>query len=184
MKNLPLSAIARVVLFVSFVALFAAPSWAFAHAGVEKQAGNVTVYLKQVPLSPLVGESVSFYFGLNDRKTGKALARMPIVLRVVDTFKGDESRDEVIFQKKYVTDANGNFDISYVFEKENHFDVEISLDDPYTKGRETTGFLVQARTGGAAGEASASAATAQGRNSELYPRWLPYSFDFRINKVL
>jgi hypothetical protein len=139
-----------------------------AHAGIEKQAGNVTVYLKQFPLSPLVGEEVKFYFGFNDWTKHTQLGNMIVNVRVIDTFTGDESRDTTIFEKKFTTDANGDFDFPYVFTKENYFDVEVSMVDPSTDAPVVTGMLVQVRDAGTATSTQSVSETSRPVSSLLY----------------
>ncbi|MEN9621898.1 MAG: hypothetical protein RLZZ67_332 [Candidatus Parcubacteria bacterium] len=144
------------------------PLFVSAHAGIEKQAGNVAVYLKQFPLAPLVGEEVKFYFGFNDRTNHKQLANMAVNVRVIDTFTGDESRDVVISEKNFTTDANGDFDFTHTFTKENYFDVEVSMIDPSTDAPVETGVLVQVRGAGTATGTQNASQGSQPLSSLLY----------------
>jgi hypothetical protein len=122
------------------------PMFAFAHGGVEKHAGNVIVFLKQTPLSPLVSEKVDFSFSFSDRNFNKVFSNMPVTLILSDTFPGDESKDTVVLTKELATDVNGNIDFSYAFNKENYFDIDLDFIDPSTGKKEEVGFLVQPRT--------------------------------------
>jgi hypothetical protein len=131
-------------LILGLIILFA-PSIALAHGGVSKDVGSATVYLKQSPLSPLVGEEVKFFFALAKTEGNAALRNLPIKLTLIDTYAGDESRDKTLLTKKIVTDVNGDFDFSFTFNEENYFDIDLSFADPVTGQEETTGFLVQPR---------------------------------------
>lgn len=139
----------KILFFVFLFLTF--PTVAFAHGEFEKNAGNVIVYINQIPIAPLIGEKVRFSFSFRDKNVKvdrdlsvQNLVNVPIRLNVIDTFYGDESRDKTIYQKKFITDANGNFDFEYTFNKENYFDIELSFLDHDGKPQ-STGFLVQPR---------------------------------------
>lgn len=125
------------------------PVYAFAHGGVQKQAGNTTVYISQNPISPLVGEQVHITFVLK-QGLNAPLRNMPVILTLIDTYYGDESRDKIILKKSETTDANGAFEFQYIFSKQNYFDVDVSFVDPTTKTRVSTGYLIQPREFGRA----------------------------------
>lgn len=115
-----------------------------AHGGVEKSEGFVTIFFNQFPMSPLVGETVKMNFVFKDKVTYQNLINTDVTLSVIDTFRGDESKDTVIFKKNLRTDVNGSFDFEYTFHKENYFDIELIFPDK--KGQIlTTGFLIQPR---------------------------------------
>lgn len=123
----------------------------FAHGGFEKRAGSVIVYVKQDPISPLVGEKVKLSLSFRDEgisETGNLSAQnltdWPVILSVVDTYYGDESKDEVIYNNKFQTDANGSFTFEYTFLKENYFDIDLDFKDSKGNNLET-GFLIQPR---------------------------------------
>lgn len=121
------------------------PSIAIAHGGVQKSAGNVTIYITQSPISPFVGEQVQFTFVLGKIDSLDRLRQWPVTLTLIDTFYGDESKDKVILTEQKATDANGAFQFTYTFPKENYFDVDLKFKDPITGKEENTGFLVQPR---------------------------------------
>lgn len=128
------------------VIAFGMPIAMFAHGMVEKSAGNVTFFLNQSPISPLVGEKVHMTFVVADRRNvSDALRSFKVKLALIDTFYGDESKDKTIFTEDKITDANGAFDFEYTFDKENYFDVELSFVDPVGGEKEVTGFLVEPR---------------------------------------
>jgi hypothetical protein len=133
------------ILLISIVtALLVSVSSASAHGGVQKQAGDITVYLTQMPLSPIIGEDVKMTFvfskGLN-----KQVKDLDVELTLIDTFFNDATRDTVILTEKKRTDVNGAFDFVYTFDKENYFDVDLKFVDPETKEEGDIGFLVQPR---------------------------------------
>ncbi len=137
---------------LAFFTFFFSYSPVLAHGGFEKRAGNVIVYVKQTPISPLVGEKVKLSLSFRDEgipETGNLssqnLVDWPILLSVVDTFSGDESKDKIIYQKQYTTDANGAFSFEYTFSKENYFDIDLDFNDSKGNNLET-GFLIQPRT--------------------------------------
>lgn len=115
-----------------------------AHGGVEKSVGGVTIFFSQNPISPLVGETVRMNFLFKDKVTFQNLIDTDVALAVIDTYRGDERKDKKIFEKIIKTDANGSLDFEYRFEKENHFDIELTFPDQ--KGQIlTTGFLILPR---------------------------------------
>jgi hypothetical protein len=122
--------------------------------GIEKSAGDVTVYVFQGPISPLVGEKVKLTFALRDKSvkikeslSEQNLKNHPVTLSVIDTFFGDESKDKKIYKKEFRTDANGNFSFEYTFDKENYFDIDLDFKD--NKGvTQEVGFLIQPREAG------------------------------------
>ncbi len=137
---------------LAFFTFFFSYSPVLAHGGFEKRAGNVIVYVKQTPISPLVGEKVKLSLSFRDEgipETGNLSAQnlvdWPILLSVVDTFSGDESKDKIIYQKEYKTDANGALSFEYTFSKENYFDIDLDFKDSKGSNLET-GFLIQPRT--------------------------------------
>ena len=119
--------------------------------GFEKQVGNTVIYIKHYPISPLVGEKVVFYISLRDESIKSAsindqdLKNFPLLLSVIDTYYGDESKDKVIYKKQIITDENGSFNFEYVFEKENYFDIELEFLDK-NKNKQRVGFLIQPRS--------------------------------------
>lgn len=137
---------------LAFLTFFFSYNPVLAHGGFEKRTGNVIVYVKQNPISPLVGEKVKLSLSFRDEgipETGNLsvqnLVDWPILLSVVDTFSGDESKDKIIYQKQYTTDANGALSFEYTFLKENYFDIDLDFKD--SKGNDLeTGFLIQPRT--------------------------------------
>ncbi len=136
--------------FILIFLLLLLPEQASAHAGFEKRVGNTIVYVKHSPISPLVGEKVTIYLSFRDEsiKTNSLndqnLKNLPVLLSVIDTYYGDESKDTVIYQKQFVTDANGGFTFEYTFMKENFFDIELQFVDTQNK-KQRVGFLVQPR---------------------------------------
>jgi len=124
---------------------------ASAHAGFEKRVGDTVIYIKHSPISPFVGEKVTFYLSFRDDsiKTNSLndqdLKNFPVLLSVIDTYYGDESKDEVIYKKQMVTDANGGFEFEYTFDKENYFDIELEFLDR-NKNKQSVGFLIQPRS--------------------------------------
>ncbi len=132
-------------LLVVFILFFVSFGYACAHGGVEKHDDNVRVFLKQEPLSPLVGEEVKFYFTFTDAATDLALKNLPVTLTLIDTFPGDESKDTEIFSQDMTTDVNGSLDFTYTFTKENYFDIDLDFIDPTTKASGEVGFLVESR---------------------------------------
>ena len=134
-----------ILLFVVFM------PQAFAHGGFEKSAENTTVYINQIPASPLVGEKVDFTFQFRDPTvlvdkdlSVKNLSNIPVQISLIDTYYGDESKDKKVFSKKFMTDENGNISFSYTFPKENYYDIEFSYKDHNGISQET-GYLVQPR---------------------------------------
>lgn len=137
--------------FLSFLSFLYCYSTALAHGGFEKRTGSVIVYVKQTPVSPLVGEKVILSLSFRDESIPKTnnlsdqnLVSWPILLTVVDTFSGDESKDKIIYQKQYKTDANGALSFEYTFSKENYFDIDLDFTDSQGNNLET-GFLIQSR---------------------------------------
>lgn len=125
--------------------LLLTPIAALAHGGVQKSAGNVTVYITQSPISPFVGEEVQFTFVLGKTNSLDRLRQWPVTLTLVDTFYGDESRDKIMLTEQKTTDANGAFNFTNTFPKENYFDIDLQFIDPSTGEKENTGFLIQPR---------------------------------------
>lgn len=121
------------------------PSIVLAHGGVQKSAGNVTVYITQSPISPFVDEQVQFTFVLGKTDSLDRLRQWPVTVTLIDTFYGDESKDKVLLTEQKITDANGAFQFTYIFPKENYFDIDLKFKDPITSKEENTGFLVQPR---------------------------------------
>src|SRR5260221_1431830 len=101
-----------------------------ANGGYEKRAGDITVYINQSPISPLVGENVKMNFVFKEEGKIQALSDFNVDLSVIDTYYGDQRKDRVIFKKSFVTDVNGSYDFDYTFHKENFFDIEFSFKDP------------------------------------------------------
>src|SRR5437016_2673281 len=128
------------------VLIIALPMVALAHGGFEKSAGNLTFFMIQNPVSPLVGEQVNINVVVAQKADAlKRLVNTPVHLRLIDTYYGDESKDKVILTRDVTTDANGSFDFSYTFPKENYFDVELTVTDLISGEEDTTGFLIQPR---------------------------------------
>lgn len=127
---------------LSVLLLLAIPT-AFAHAGVMKTSGTTDIVLYQSPISPLVGERVRMTFVFTEHDKNDQIRELPVVLRLIDTVYGNEAADTVILKKDVLTDANGSIAFDHVFPKQNHFDVELTFDDP--TGTQTVGFLVQPR---------------------------------------
>ncbi len=133
-------------LLYSFTLLLLVPASIYAHGGAAQIAGNTVVSIKQNPLSPLIGEEVSVSFVLRDRQdVSKPLPGIPVRIRLIDTFYGDESKDQIILTKNIKTDVNGAFDFSYTFNKQNYFDIDLTYDDPETGEELETGYLVYPR---------------------------------------
>lgn len=139
--------VASSVLVITLVAIFL-PKVVFAHGGFEKRAGSVVVYVKQQPLSPLVGEKVQLWLSFRDEGDTLAknlndqdLVKWPVQLSVIDTFYGDESKDTILYQKDFITDPNGGFSFEYTFTKENYFDIDLRLKDKKGMSQQT-GFLI------------------------------------------
>lgn len=126
------------------IAAVGMPLAAIAHGGVEKTTGKTSVYITQSPISPLVGETVKFTFVLK-QGVNTPLRNLPVTLTLIDTFYGDESKDKVILTEQKITDANGAFNFTYTFPKENYFDIDLQFTDPETGEKENTGFLIQPR---------------------------------------
>lgn len=126
-------------------ALFFSPGLVYAHGGVEKRAGNVTIYLTQNPISPLTGEKVQFTFVANKGDNIDRLANFPVTLSLIDTFYGDATKDKTILTENFTTDPNGAFQFEYVFNKENYFDIDLKFKDPVSGKNEDLGFLIQPR---------------------------------------
>lgn len=131
--------------------LFLFPSITFAHGGFQKQAGSVIVSIIQNPISPFVGEKVTFSFSLIDTAVPikqsldeQNLANWPVKLTLIKSFVGDQSRDRVILQKNLTTDVNGDFSFEYSFPEEAYYDIEFSLKDAKGQTQET-GFIIQPR---------------------------------------
>lgn len=127
------------------------PSVVFAHGGFQKSSGSTVVYITQSPISPLIGERVMFYFALRDEgvkiqgsMNDQNLTNWPVILTLIDTYYGDESKDKIILKKQFQTDVNGNFTFEYTFPKENYFDIDLQYKDKSGK-LQRTGFLVQPR---------------------------------------
>ncbi len=117
-----------------------------AHGGAAQITGNTVVFIKQNPLSPLIGEEVFASFVLRDRKdVSRPLPNTPVRIRLIDTFYGDESKDQIILTKNIKTDANGAFEFRYTFNKQNYFDIDLTYDDPETGEELETGYLVYPR---------------------------------------
>src|SRR6266404_3677583 len=132
-----------IIFFVLFF-VFAFPSFVFAHGGFERRAGDITVYINQSPISPLVGENVKMNFVFKEEGKIQALSNFKVDMSLIDTFYGDQSKDKLILKKSFVTDVNGSYDFDYTFHKENFFDVEFTFKDP-AGNIQTTGYLIQPR---------------------------------------
>ncbi len=139
------------VIFLTAILFATSVTESFAHGGFMKEAGSVKVYVKQVPVSPLVNEKVKFNVAFRDAAipdggeiNKQDLAYKPVTVRVVDTFYGDESKDKVVSTKVYMTDRTGTIEFSETFTKENYFDIDFAIKDD--KGEvQKTGFLVLPR---------------------------------------
>ena len=130
--------------FFLLLALF--PLYLSAHGGVERSVGNVTVFLSQDPISPLVGEEVRMTFVFaNKQNVLERYSNLEVKLTLIDTFFGNANLDKIILEKAFITNANGGIEFSYTFNKENFFDVDMSFTDPSTGLEENVGFLVQPR---------------------------------------
>lgn len=121
------------------------PFFSLAHGGVSKNVGSVVVYLNQTPISPLVGENVDMNFVIRDA-SNTPVSNLPVTLKLIDTFYGDQTRDKEILRQTITTDPNGSLDFTYTFKKQNYFDVELDFLDPQTHTPQNTGFLVQPRS--------------------------------------
>ena len=122
------------------------PLSATAHGGVEKSVGNITVYLTQAPLSPLVGEKVKMTFVFGKVGTTERLRNLNVELNLIDTFFDDATKDQVVLTQQKKTDENGAFEFEYTFKKENFFDVDLKFKDPSTGEEQDIGFLVEPRS--------------------------------------
>jgi hypothetical protein len=121
------------------------PTAVIAHGGVEKTTGKTSVYITQTPISPFVGEVVQFTFVLK-QGINAPLRNLPVKLTLIDTYYGDESKDTVVLTERKQTDANGAFQFSYTFSKENYFDIDLAFIDPTDNTEQEVGFLIQPRT--------------------------------------
>ncbi len=133
----------KIKLFLLFTGL-AIPALTYGHGGVQKQAGNTTIYISQNPISPLVGEEIEITFVLK-QGLNEPLVNADVELALIDTFYGDESRDKVILTQQKKTDANEAFEFSYRFNKESYFDVDLKFKDLKTGEIQQTGYLIQPR---------------------------------------
>ncbi|HSW97883.1 MAG TPA: hypothetical protein VLF89_08715 [Candidatus Saccharimonadales bacterium] len=115
-----------------------------AHGGVEKSAGNILVTLFQSPLSPLMGENVTFSFILTDPAKKHVLKSKKVHVVITKTFTGDASRDQVVFSKDVRSDVNGTITFTYSFPTTNYYDIDLAFGRPNDE-ESTTGFLVQPR---------------------------------------
>lgn len=131
-------------LLVAIITTLLLPMLVVAHGGVEKTSGKTSVYITQSPISPLVDEEVHFTFVLK-QGVNAPLRNLPVKLTLIDTYYGDESKDTVILTETKQTDANGAFQYSYTFNKENYFDIDLSFIDPTDNTEQEVGFLVQPR---------------------------------------
>jgi hypothetical protein len=117
---------------------------ASAHGGVQRVTGSALITLYQSPISPFIGEPVRMTFALTG-KDGAALADREVKLTLTDTFTGDESRDRVVLEKTYRTDANGDLEFDQTFPNPDYFDIDLSFLDPVSGQGVEGGFLVQPR---------------------------------------
>lgn len=141
-----------ITIFLSLIFAVTLPSYTLAHGGFEKRTGSVIVYVKQDPISPLVGEKVRLSFSFRDEgiKQGMSLndqnlTNWPVKVNVVDTYYGNQSLDKSIYSEEFTTDANASFEFEYTFAKENYFDIDLDFKDARGNNLET-GFLIQPRT--------------------------------------
>lgn len=130
---------------VVIVGVLLLPTVIIAHGGVEKTSGKTSVYITQSPVSPLIGELVQFTFVLK-QGVNAPFRNLPVKLALIDTYYGDESKDTVILTETKQTDANGAFQFSYTFNRENYFDIDLAFTDPTDQTNQEVGFLVQPRT--------------------------------------
>lgn len=130
---------------VTIITALLLPMLVVAHGGVEKTTGKTSVYITQSPISPLVGELVQFTFVLK-QGVNAPLRNLPVKLTLIDTYYGDESKDIVVLTEAKQTDANGAFQFSYTFTKENYFDIDLAFTDSTDNTEQEVGFLVQPRT--------------------------------------
>ncbi len=122
-----------------------------AHGGFMKEAGPIKVYVKQIPVSPLVGETVKFNVSFRDTSlpqngnlNRQDMAYKPVSVTVTDTAYGDESKDKIIFKSSMLTDSASTIEFKRIFNKENYFDIDFQIKD--SKGDvQSTGFLVLPR---------------------------------------
>lgn len=136
----------RIVLLAALAVAMTTPFTSFAHGGVEKSIDNTTIFLVQNPISPLVGEKVYFNFVFAPKQnTLQRFANLPVTLKVISTYYGDETKDQTIFSKDVTTDNNGSIDFDYVFPRANYYDIELHFTDPVSKQDQATGFLIQVR---------------------------------------
>lgn len=131
--------------FIGFLLIFQLIPSAFAHAGVQKRNKDYIVTFYQSPISPLVGEQVKITFVVTDHNLDRQV-EVEGNLILIDTFYGDESKDKKIFDKKFITDANGAFEFEYTFDKENYFNIELVFKGEEDKA-DHIDFLVQPRKG-------------------------------------
>lgn len=132
-----------ILFFVLAIFLFI-PRIVSAHGGVEKTAGNVLVTLFQTPLSPLVGENVTFSYILTDLSKNHVLKNKYARLVITKTYTGDENKDKVVFTKMVRSDVNGTITFSYSFPTTNYYDIDLEFGKQNDETN-TTGFLVQPR---------------------------------------
>lgn len=134
------------IILVLFLLSFLFPQFVYSHSGVQKRGDNTIVTFYQSPISPLVGEEVKITFSVTDLN----LDRKPNskgTLTLIDTFKGDESKDTVILTKLFKTDENGSAEFSYTFDKENHFSLNLQFDGQKEKWQHID-YLIYPRAAG------------------------------------
>ena len=79
--------------------LISMPFIVFAHGGVEKSSGNVTVFLSQSPSSPLVGEKVKMTFVFaNKSNVLVRISNLEVEVNLIDTFFGDATKIRLFLQ--------------------------------------------------------------------------------------
>lgn len=131
------------ILFFIFDFLFF-PHLAMAHGGVEKSSGNILVTLFQTPLSPLVGEKVTFTFILSNPTKTIILKNKQVRIVVTRTTTGDASKDKIVYAQTVKSDVNGIINFAYTFPFTNYYDIDLEFGKPHDETK-TTGFLVQPR---------------------------------------
>lgn len=135
----------KIIFALSVVGMFLFPSITFAHGGMDKEVGEYVIHFSQDPMSPLVGEVVKINFVFLIKNSNVRIGNLPVSVSIIETYHGDESKDQKILEKEFKTDTNGSLDFVYTFNKENYFDIELSFKDPSGRNLET-GFLVQSRS--------------------------------------
>ncbi len=148
------------ILVFSVAILICSTSSIFAHGGVQNSVGNVTATFYMNPLLPVVGQTTTITFLLNDKNNGEKLVGYEGELRVKETGDQNEDHDKVLIDKKVKSDENGSVEFQYKFPTAKIYDIELEF--PQVEGDEReVGFLVQPQQ-------IASSPAVQGRPSLVF----------------